>query len=170
MDHPTYHELAAGDALDDLSRLERLRLALHARRCGACAALRRDLHDTAALLALAPVQQKPPDALRAAVLRSIHDPDGASTPEAAGVAALRQRTRQLRAGALASTALAAVLAVAVVGLGIRTISLSDRLAAADAASASFVARLDAQEGAMAVALDPGHATASLDALPDAPGA
>lgn len=170
MDHRTYHELAAADALDDITRLERLRLGVHVRRCGACAALRRDLRETTALMALAPAQLQPPDGLWAAVLRSIHDPDGAATPDTAEVVALRRRTRQLRAGALAASGLAAVLAVAVVGLGATTISLSDRLAAADAASASLVARLDAQEGVLAVALDPGHATASLDALPDAAGA
>ena len=67
-----------------------------------------------ALLALAPVQRQPPNALRTSVLRSIHDASGASD--------------------------------------------------------SLVTRLDAQEGAMAVALDAGHATASLGALPDAAGA
>jgi hypothetical protein len=170
MDHRTYRELAAGDALDDLSGGERLRFRLHARWCGACAALRRDLDDTIAMLSLTPVQRPAPDALRAAVLRSIASGSSASTSGAPEVVVLRRQAGRLRAATFATASIAALLAVAVIGLGIRTVSLSDRLATSDADAGALAARVAVQEDAMAVALDPHHATASLDALPAAAGA
>jgi hypothetical protein len=170
MNHRSYRELAAGDALGDLSRGERLRFRVHARRCDSCAALRRDLDDTIAMLSLAPVQRPAPAALRAAILRSIAADGRSAAPREPGAVTIRGVTRRLRAGTVAAAAIAAVLAVAVVGLGLRTVELSDRLATADANAGALTARLAAQQGAMAVALDPRHATASLDALPPAAGA
>jgi hypothetical protein len=170
MDHRPYHELAAGDALDDLSRGERLWFRVHTRWCGACAALRRDLDDTTAMLSLAPEQRPAPDALRAAIHRSIAADRPGTTSEATEVVVLRRQALRLRAGTLGAASVAAVLAVALVGLSVRTASLSDRLAASESGAGALTARIAVQEGAMAVALDPGHATASLDALPAAAGA
>ena len=82
MDHRAYRELAAGDAMGDLSRVERLRFRVHALRCKPCAALRRDLDDTTAMLSLAPVQRRAPAALWEAILRSIAaDRRSAAPPE-----------------------------------------------------------------------------------------
>ncbi len=169
MDHRAYRELAAGDAMGDLSRVERLRFRVHALRCKPCAALRRDLDDTTATLSLAPVQRRAPAALWEAILRSIAADRRSAAPPEPGAVTIRGVTRRLGAGTFAVAAIVAVLAVAVVGLGLRTVELSDRLATADANAGALAARIAAQQGAMAVALDPRHATASLDALPPAAG-
>jgi hypothetical protein len=167
MDHRTYRELAAGDALDDLSRAERARFRLHARWCRSCAGLRRDLDETTAMLAIAPVQRPAPEALRAAVMRSIAAAGPDAARAGAGIADGRRRPGRIGAVGLAAFGAAAVLALAVVGLGVRTAALSDELARSEATSRTLAARLAAQEGAMAVTLQPDHLTARLDALPAA---
>jgi hypothetical protein len=170
MDHRAFRELAAGAALRDLSRGERWLLRLHELTCRTCGDLRRDLDDTAAMLSLAPRQRPAPDALRAAVLRSITSDAAVEDRVAGEIAALRRETRRLRAWSVAGLAAAAVLAIAVAGLGVRTVSLSDQLGAAEASSRSVATRLAGQEGAIAVALAPGHVTTPLGAMPAAPGA
>jgi len=170
MDHRAFRELAAGAALHDLSRGERALLRVHEVTCRACAGLHRDLDETAALLSLAPRQRPAPDALRAAVMRSITSGAAVGDPVAGELAALRRETRRLRAWSVAGLAAAAVLAIAVAGLGVRTVSLSDQLGASEASARSMATRLAEQEGAMAVALSPDHVTAPLGAMAAAPGA
>jgi len=170
MDHRPFRELAAGAALHDLSRGERALLRVHEMTCRACAALRRDLDETATLLALAPRQRPAPEELRAAVMRGITSGAFVDDPVDREIAALRGERRRLRALSVAGLAAAAALAVAVAGVGLQAVSLSDQLAASEAGSRSMERRLAGQEAAMAVALAPDHVTASLGAMPAAPGA
>jgi hypothetical protein len=90
------------------------------------------------------------------------------------VQALRREARRLRTFAFAGLATAAALAVVAVGLGVRSVQLSEQVlvtqAAADTAEAALADRTATLSGAMAVALDPGHVTASLHAEPVAPAA
>jgi hypothetical protein len=170
MDHRPFRELAAGAALHDLSLSERAMLRVHEMTCRACAALRRDLDETAAMLSLAPRQRPAPDALRAAVMRAITSGASVDDPVDREMAALRGETRRLRAWSIAGLAVAAVLAVAVAGVGLRTVSLSDQLGASEANSRSMETRLAGQEAAIALALAPDHVTTPLGAMPAAPGA
>ena len=169
-DHHAFRELAAGAALDDLSPFERIRFGIHARTCRACAALRRDLVDTTSMLSLAPSQRPAPPELRVAIVRSIARETGSDRPPALELASLRRETRRLRAVSLAGLAAAVVLAIGLVGLGARAVSLSDQLATAEAGARSMTARLTARDDAMAVALAPGGVTAPLGAMPGADGA
>jgi hypothetical protein len=165
MDHRPFRELAAGAAIGDLTTGERLRFRVHAALCPDCAAVERDLGGTLATLSLAPRQRPVPDGLRAGVLASI-----ATAGSTADVDRLLRENRRLRTLSIAGIGAAAVLALAVAGVGLRAATLSDEIAATDASLATMASRISAGEAAMAVSLAPGHVTAPLGAMPAAPDA
>lgn len=162
MDHGPFRELAAGAALGDLTTGERLSFRVHAALCAECAAVERDLDGTLAMLSVAPRQRPAPDGLRAAVLASV-----AGIGPTADVDRLRRENRRLRVLTTVGIGAAAVLAIAVVGAGARTATLSDEIASTNASLAAMSARVSDGEAAMAVSLAPGHLSARLGALPSA---
>lgn len=148
MDHDSFRLLAAGAALEDLDPREQQAFDGHVRSCRSCAGLDASLDDVLAELALAAPQMAVPAALRAAVLDSLPGRrDGSRS-----VSVARPSW---------SLAVAAVLALLVVGLGARAWSMDRALAEAQA-------RSDTQAAAMAVIVDPDHRTAHLSAEPVAP--
>lgn len=169
MDHGTLRQIAAGAALDDLDPAEQRELDAHLRGCDTCAGLARDLDGVLGELALATPQMAPPPALRRAILRALPgaaiDPSSASPTEGTDdrtvVSLQTRRSRTWRTWA--PLGLAAVVGVAVIGLGARTVQLDDAVALART-------RVAEQAAAMAVVLDPAHRTASLTAEPAAPDA
>jgi hypothetical protein len=193
MDHRAFEQLAAGAALEDLDRPERLAFDAHLATCGRCRGLLTELSTVTADLALTARPRRPPITLRDGVMAAIGALDapagprtaatawlgvgpgtrvGDTTPAAAEalgieVAALRRRTGRLRTTMFASLAAAAVLAVVAVGLGARSVSLDEQLTVAKVAAA---ARTDAMAGAMTVALDPTHRSADLHPEALAPSA
>jgi hypothetical protein len=168
MDHGTLRQLAAGAALNDLDPAERREFDAHIRWCVACTDLARDLDDVLGELALATPEMAAPPALRYAVLRALpgaaHGPSVAPAQPAGADRTLLpfhgRGPRPSRSWVIPGLA-AAVLAIAVVGLGARTLRLSDELAAGRS-------RVAQQAAAMAVITDPAHRTASLSAEPAAP--
>jgi hypothetical protein len=174
MDHGTLRELAAGAAMDDLDSVERGALDAHLPDCAACRLLVADLEGVVGDLALAAPEIRPPAELRATVLTAIRSAEAAPVSLDSYRAATepRRRASGRRPGLplLAVAGLAAVLAIAVAGLGLRTMELSDTVADQRSALAAAQARLAAQEAATAVAADPSHVTAALHAEPTAPGA
>lgn len=190
MDHGTFEQLAAGAALDDLDRSERLAFEAHRLACASCRSLVDDLLAVSADLALSVPPRQPPSGLHDAVMAAVAT--GGSTAgigagvtpatltpvpgEDAGraalldVADLRRETRRLRilnAGALVA---AAVLAIAAFGLAARTADLSDQLGQSRQAASVASQRLEVQSAAMAVAVDPAHETRTLESEPIAAGA
>lgn len=165
MDHGTLRQLAAGAALDDLDPAEQRELDAHLRWCSACAGLTRDLDDVLGELALATPEMAPPPALRRSILRAL---PGAASASPTGptddrtVVPLRTRGSGTWR-TWAPLGLAAVVAVAVIGLGARTMQL-------DGAVALARTQVAEQAAAMAVVIDPAHRTASLTAEPAAPDA
>lgn len=155
--------LAAGSVLDDLDPDERRAYDGHRRTCAACRSLERDLDRVLADLALAAPERRPPrelfDDVRAAI--------GLAEPSAPPTQHLR---RSPGAPFLAALGLAAALGVVAVGLGLRTTSLADELAAADARLAGLQAEVAAEQQVIAAALAPDHVTATLHAEPVAPAA
>ena len=148
MDHGTLRQLAAGAALDDLDPAEQREFEAHLQWCVACSGLVRDLDDVLAELALATPEIAPPPALGGAILRAL---PGRRVP-----AVHTWRT-------WAPFGMAAVLAIAIIGLGVRTVQLDDAVALARTQVAQ-------QAAAMAVVVDPAHRTASLTAESAAPAA
>ena len=86
------------------------------------------------------------------------------------IAGLRRETRRLRLLNAASLAAAAVLAIAAVGLAVRTTDLSSELTASQQAASAAGERLEFQSAAMAVAVDPAHETCTLHSEAIAAGA
>ena len=177
MDHGTLRQLAAGAALEDLDPAEHRELEAHLRWCVACDGLGRDLVDVLGELALATPEMAPPPTLRSSIMRALPGaanalPGAASAPSGAppaGPAGDRNVVplRPHRSGAFRTWAAlglaAAVVAVAVIGLGARTVQLNEAVALARTQIAE-------QAAAMAVVVDPAHRTASLSAEPAAPAA
>jgi anti-sigma-K factor RskA len=165
MDHGTLRQLAAGAALDDLDPAERRELDAHLRGCSACAELTRDLDDVLCDLALATPEMAPPPALRRSILRALPGAASASptgpTDDRTVVSLPARRSRTWRTWA--PLGLAAVVALAVIGLGARTVQL-------DGAAAVARTQVAEQAAALAVVADPAHRTASLTAEPAAPNA
>jgi len=193
MDHGTYRQLAAGAVLDDLDQAEMVALDVHRATCHDCRDLLDGLGGVAFDLALAAPQRRPPPALRDAVLASVRAParslaptlptplPGLAASEVAApldrpstIADLQREARRLRVVSFGGLAAAAVLAIMVIGLGVRSAQLSDDVATARADMATARGDIASQNvtmsGAMAVALDPSHVTASLHAEPVAPTA
>lgn len=169
MDHRATRELAAGAALDDLDASEQAALDAHLVACRPCRGDARDLVDTAGLLALAIPQRRPPAALRDGVLAAIAAselrPAGAPAATPATVVdidRLRRERARYRRLSVAGLAAAAVLAVAVAGLGAMAAGLSADLGRTAAERDAAVARLARTDAAMAVVLAPDHATAVLE--------
>jgi len=170
MDHGTLRQLAAGAALDDLDPAERREFDAHVGWCASCTGLARDLDDVLGELALATPGMAPPPGLRNAVMnalpragqgRSGRPPVDAPRRAAVVVPWHARSSRSSRTLALAGLATAAVLAIAAVGLGVRTVQLDGDVAVART-------RLADQAAAMAVVVDPAHRSASLNAEPAAP--
>lgn len=191
MDHAQFQQLAAGAALDDLDEVERVRFEAHRRSCAECADLSTDLDAVLGELAFAAPSMHPPVALRRDVLSAIRRQSvthiGATSPilssasgaptfgppvaTAAPVAVLPWAQRRPgRAMLAASVGMAAVLAIATIGLGVRTIELDGQVAAARGALAEAQAKVDARTAALVLLAEPGHVTASLHAEPIAPAA
>lgn len=182
MDHEALRELAAGAALDDLGPDERRELDRHLATCAACRALSADLDGVLGDLALIAPAMRPPAALRTSVLGALREPAdlALASTAAAGVIAFpsasgdagRDRTSDgagpvIRWGGLA---VAAVFLIATVGLGARTLQLSDDVAVANVALAEARAELAARQAAVALVANPGHVTVALHAEPIAPAA
>jgi anti-sigma-K factor RskA len=185
MDHGTYQQLAAGAVLGDLDRSERIAFEAHRATCRSCRSLVDELGSLAFDLSLAAPARRPPASLRAAVLAATSSAGSATgvTTGGSGVTApeidstagpttlirLRRDVRRLRLLNVASLAAAAALAVVAVGSLVRTASLADDLAASEAAARAAEEQLAAQAetmtGAMTVAIDPTHQTATLAAEP-----
>ncbi len=158
MDHGTFRRLAAGAALDDLDPTERREFDRHVPGCASCARLTMSLGDVLMDLALTSPERTPSMALRAATLRALPGPN---TVVPIGE---RRRVRELtRRPTWALAGIAAVLAIATVGLTARTVQLTD-----DATIAT--GQMRSQAAVMSVILDPAHRTASLSAEPVAPTA
>ena len=173
MDHGTLRQLAAGAALDDLDPAERQELDAHLGWCVACDGLARELDDVLGELALAAPEMAPPAALRTSILRALPGAGNAPSSPHSDESQYRpavedavQPQRARRSGGFRTWAplgLAAVVAVAVIGLGARTVQLDEDVSLARAQAAE-------QAAAMAVVVDPAHRTASLAAEPAAPDA
>lgn len=190
--------LAAGAALEDLAADEWREYDAHRRACADCARLEVELDHVLADLALAVPERVPPPDLLAGIRRAIAA-DGQATEDAQprddGVAPAaasdRGRSdatrvavttpgevipfaprpgRSDRRPALAAVGLAAALALVAVGLGARSVALSDELGSARAELAQLQEALGHQGAAMAVAVNPAHHTAQLHAEPSVPGA
>lgn len=193
MDHGTYQQLAAGAVLGDLDRPERIAFEAHRATCRSCRSLVEELGSLAFDLSLAAPARRPPASLREAVLAatrpagsvatSVTTGGSGFTADGSGVTApmidstagpttligLRRDVRRLRLLSIASLAAAAALAVVAVGSLVRTASLADDLAASEATARAAAEQLASQAatmtGAMTVAIDPTHQTATLAAEP-----
>jgi hypothetical protein len=179
VDHGNLRQLAAGAALDDLDPQERADLDAHLATCRPCQALAAELDGVLADLALAAPEIQPPASLMGDVMAAIRQPatggilPSSSRPDAPPVPQAVDATpvidlaerRRWRAVALASTGLAAVLAIAAVGLGAGTLELTDQVADAQAALSEARNELVARNAALTLLAEPGHQTASLTAEP-----
>jgi hypothetical protein len=177
MSHDAAMELTtAGAVLGDLGPEERLSYAAHRRWCLDCRRLERDLDEVLADVALAARPREVPSGLLASVLGEIRGESAAATgPMAAPADAAARVSSTAVAGAgrlpfLGALALAAGLAIAVVGLGARDVARQQQLAAADATVASLESELAGRDGAMTVAMDPGRVAVALHPEAVAPGA
>jgi anti-sigma factor RsiW len=172
MDHAALRELTAGAALEDLEPLERMALDEHLATCTECRGLAAELDELMADLALAAETREPPATLERGVLDAIRSTDGASraplaadepAPDANVIPFPRAVGRpSSRLPAVAGLAAAAVFGVVAVGLGVRGQALEADLAAARAEQA-------VERAVLAVAADPSHRTAGLQA-PTGPSA
>jgi hypothetical protein len=172
MDHAALRELTAGAALEDLEPLERLALDEHLATCRECRGLAAELDGLMADLALAAEEREPPATLERGVLDAIRSASGgtqAPIPAAGPVPGTNvipiRRAVERRSGRLsplAGLAAAAVFGVLAVGLGVRGQALERDLAAARAEQAT-------ERAVLAVAADPSHRTAGLEA-PSGPSA
>jgi hypothetical protein len=156
MDHRTYLELLAGDTINDLSVLERVRLRLHLLHCASCRRARADFDELAAALSTLAPRREPPAALRAATLRAAVD---GRAPRPA-----RSWTR------LAWPAATAVLALALVVLAVNRADLQARYATTQSALASAAAQGTLQSAAMRALTDPHRQVAVLQPEALAPAA
>ncbi|MEX1172076.1 MAG: anti-sigma factor [Chloroflexota bacterium] len=171
MDHAAMQQLAAGAALDDLDDAEHQELDRHLASCGPCRDLRADLDDVVGDLALAAPELRPPAGLRGEVLAALRAPVKPDLALVGPVTPVRLATpvgMPRRAGTWGAIGLAAVLGIVAVGLGARTVQLTDEAAGARVAVVEAQRRIAAQEAAMALVADPAHRIASLHAEPVAP--
>ncbi len=189
MDHGTLQQLAAGAALGDLDATERVQLDAHLATCASCVALSADLEGVLVNLALAAPELRPPASLKLEIMSALRSPavvdveaptpmDTGQGPAAGGpvpassvapVVDLAERRRWRTIG-VAGAGMAAVLAIAAVGLGARTADLTEQVAAARVALAEAQAQVASRNAALTVIAAPGHVTASLHAEPVAPDA
>jgi Anti-sigma-K factor rskA len=187
MDHGTLQQLAAGAALDDLDAAERVGFDAHLAMCASCTALTAELDGVLADLALVAPELRPPaslklevlSALRAPVMVDLDAPTAAASPAvespvaapptAEPVVDLAER-RRWRAVGLAGLGMAAVLAIAAVGLGSRVTDLDGQVAAARVLLAEAQAEAAARNAALTLIATPDHVTAALHAEPVAPDA
>jgi hypothetical protein len=179
--------LAAGAALGDLDPAEDAAWAAHRAGCADCRILEDDLAMTLADLSLAVPQRIPPPDLLDAVRRSIGLAGAGAIATPAGLTLVtggtaipgvvpisldeaeardrrsnRWRPRGLQ---IAVLGLAAGFALAVVGLGARSVALQREIDRAGAQVAGLQERLAGQDAVLAAALDPGHVAVTL--LPEA---
>lgn len=180
MDHGTLRQLAAGSVLDDLDPAERERFRSHRAACAACRRLSDELLETTFDLALAAPARRPSAGTWRRVRHAIRERDAEqrlAASVAGEIAVLRREARRSWMFGVTSLAVAAVLAVVGLGLTVRMAELTVDLNASRSAAASAqvavsaTAAILAQQGAaMAVAVDPGHRTVTLEAEPLAPSA
>jgi anti-sigma-K factor RskA len=173
--------LAAGAALDDLEADERRAFDAHRATCAACRGLEDELELVLADLALAVPERVPPPDLLAGIRmaidaeETIRDRRAAPAPSpVAGPAVTpvvsQAAARAVRRPTLAGLGLAAAFAILAVGLGARSIGLSNDLDRSAAELTALRSEIAGQGAVMAVAVDPRHVTATLHAEPLAPGA
>ena len=173
--------LAAGAALEVLAADEWREYDAHRRTCAECARLEVELDHVLADLALAVPERMPPPDLLEGIRRAIATEAFAGGLQAdaqpAKVAApsnvipfARPERRADRRPVFAAVGLAAALAVVSVGLGARSVALSDELGTARAQLGRMQEALGHQGAAMAVAVNPSHQTAQLHAEDSVPGA
>ncbi|MFP5342312.1 MAG: anti-sigma factor domain-containing protein [Candidatus Limnocylindria bacterium] len=189
MDHRVFRQLAAGAALDDLDATERVRFEAHRLTCDDCAHLAADLDAVLEDLALTAPPLHPPASLQRDVLSAIRrsatpiEATGpgltlAGGPRTVGPPVARPvdgpvpwaLRRPGRAMLGASVGMAAVLAIATVGLGLRAIELERQVVTARGALAEAQAQVQARSAALVLLTEPGHVTAALHAEPLAPSA
>jgi anti-sigma factor RsiW len=115
MGHEDFHELTAAYALDALDELDQLGYEEHLRMCPQCREDLAAVQDTAGLLAYGAVAQAPPPALRERILEQARN-------ERTNVIPIRRRW-----ALPAAASVAAVAAMAAVGLGIWASSLRSDL-------------------------------------------
>jgi hypothetical protein len=177
--------LTAGAVLDDLEPDERVAYESHRASCASCRSLEVELEHVMLDLALAvPDRLPPPDllsAVRAAIASEIAagDPGGAASPalsEPKVVSLSERRSRsssspwRSRMPLAASLGLAAALGIVAVGLGARGMDLQRQVDMSGARVASLEQALAGVDGAMTVAIDPGHVSVPLEAEAQAPAA
>lgn len=182
--------LAAGAALEDLAPDEWREFHAHRRTCAECARLEIELDHVLADLALVvPDRVPPPDlfeGIRRAIAAEPAEGPSADIPQAAPQAPATTRERDDagtplpptlvpfrrpdRRPILAAVGLAAALAAVSVGLGARSVALSDELGSARAQLGRLQEAVGHQGAAMAVAVNPSHRTAQLHAERTVPGA
>lgn len=172
MDHRDLQQLAAGEALEDVGRLERVVFAVHRRTCASCRTLRADLDRVTFDLSLIAPARRPPVALQGSVVAAIRATAPApgaqaSTGSDAAIGAAVQRWQVLGGAAMG---VAAVLAIVAAGLGVTTVRLEQDLQRSVAALEEASSQLTAQAAAVTVALDPAHVTVALETEPLAAGA
>jgi hypothetical protein len=185
-------QLVAGAVLGDLSPDEGRMYLEHRATCGACLALEIQLDHVMADLSLVVAERVPPPDLFAGIRAAIAADAGERTPlrPEIGVAASEAAThrpvavqgapdpiplvpvrhRGQRAQTWAAVGLAAVIGIVAVGLGTTATGLADELARTESALASLQRDLASQSAVMAVAADPRHVTAPMQAEPVAAGA
>jgi anti-sigma factor RsiW len=117
MGHEDFHELTAAYALDSLDEQDELAYEEHLRTCPRCREDLAAVQDTAGLLAYGTAAQAPPPALRERILKQVRS-------ERAGVVPIRRRW-----ALPAAASIAAVAAMAALGLGIWASSLRSDLKA-----------------------------------------
>lgn len=180
-----HHLLAAGAVLEDLEPAEERAYDAHRDACAECRRLEGELDVVLADLALGVPERMPPPDLLAGIRMAIRvdaavaglrppatpiarQPAAAMAPPAHIFSLAAERT--WRRPMIAALGLAAALAVVAVGLGARSVSLSNELDRSSAKLASLQADVATQSAVMAVAIDPQHVTAALHAEPLAPSA
>jgi anti-sigma factor RsiW len=165
------HELTAGYALDALADDERLAYEAHLESCARCQEELASFWEVTGALALTATGPEPPARLRSSII-------AAARAERADVVDLQARRSRLPVALGTAAAVAAVLAL---GLGLWSISLSQRLETArsaadrEARAARVLADGSAQQlalrgsgGGRVVVSGSGDAVLIVNGLPDAP--
>ena len=190
MPHDVSRLLTAGAALGDLDADEVRIEAAHAAACPDCRALKVELLDVMADLALLAPARVPPAALLGRIRGAIREADAVdavpgaaapqasssevmappSAPEPAEIVSLEEARARRRRPIAAALALAAVFALVAVGLGATTVQLRSELDQTRSDVAALRAEAAGQTELMAALADPAHRTAPLVGKSAAPGA
>jgi len=187
IDHDAEGLLVAGAALGDLDPFERAALEPHRVTCASCRALEADLDGVLADLALLPEPIAPPAFLLAGIRRGISGVGGSPAPGTAGdprtPPAIRpgpgrgtapvipiSAARTQRPPFVVAVGIAAALALAVAGLGVRSVSLQHDLDQSSAQLEALRTKAGSEAGVVGTALRTGQVTVRLTAQALAPDA